>query len=193
MAAVLSALGLAPALRRGAAGALALALALLAAPAARAQNVAAVHVDPAWLRIDSAATTVEFTLSAGLNGTNGGMNFNGASNGALTLTVPVGWHVMLRFKNQDQNMPHSAEVIRAVEPVPVSPTPPAFARAATHRLEQGMASDSHEDIRFVADQAGSYLVFCAVPGHGAAGMWIKLEVSSTATRPAIAASGTSGG
>ena len=142
-------------------------------------------VDPTWLKIDS-IHKVEFTLVAGLTPANGGMNFNGAVSGGLTLTVPATWTVVLHFRNHDQILPHSAMVIAAVVPVPVTGATAAFAHAATHQTEQGLAADGHEDVEFVADRPGSYLIFCAVPGHGAVGMWIRLEVSSTAHLPEVA-------
>lgn len=160
-------------------------LALLAA-GPLASQAPPVKVDPGWLKVDS-GPRVEFTLVAGLTTANGGMNFNGASAGGLTLTVPAHWTVVLHFRNNDQVLPHSAMVIGAVTPVPVSGASPAFEHAVTHRADQGLPSDGHEDVQFVADRPGSYLVYCAVPGHGAAGMWIRLEVSSTARQPEVVA------
>lgn len=162
----------------------ALVLALLAA-APLASQAPTLKVDPAWLKVDSGAR-VEFTLVAGLTPANGGMNFNGANAGGLTLTVPAHWTVILHFRNNDQVLPHSAMVIAAVTPVPVTGATPAFEHATTHRADQGLPTDGHEDIQFVADKPGSYLMFCAVPGHGAAGMWIRLEVSTTVTQPQVA-------
>lgn len=176
--------GLRPAVARVAVRAL-LAVLLTGAAASAAWSQTPPHINPAWLKADSATQTVQFDLIAGLTGANAGMNFNGFENGQLKLTVPVGWHVVVHFKNQDQNLPHSAAVTRAVTPVPPNAGPPAFAYAATHHLESGMASDSHEDFRFTADQVGAYTFFCAVPGHGAAGMWIRFDVSPTVTRPAL--------
>jgi hypothetical protein len=40
-------------------------------------------------------------------------------------------------------------------------------------------------MRFAAQPAGEYLIFCGVPGHGAAGMWIRLRVSAPAQAPAL--------
>jgi hypothetical protein len=40
-------------------------------------------------------------------------------------------------------------------------------------------------MRFAAQPAGKYLIVCGVPGHGAAGMWIRLRVSATAQAPAL--------
>jgi uncharacterized cupredoxin-like copper-binding protein len=73
-----------------------------------------------------------------------------------------------------------------VVPVPVSGGKPAFEHAATHQTDQGLSAGAHEDVSFVADRPGSYLIFCAVPGHGAAGMWIRLEVSDRAHLPDLA-------
>lgn len=159
---------------------------LAVVPVVLAQAPAALRIDPTWLKVDSAATSTEFSLIAGLGGTNGGMNFNGATNGALTLVVPVGWHVVLNFRNDDPNMPHSAVVIPAVTPVPAAAGRPAFAGAATRQPDQGLATGARQALRFDADRAGSYMIFCAVPGHGMAGMWMKLEVSASATRPSLA-------
>jgi FtsP/CotA-like multicopper oxidase with cupredoxin domain len=143
-------------------------------------------IDPSWLHADPPTTTATFELVAGLTGLNGALNFNGFRDGELTLTVPLGWTVVMRFRNHDGILPHSAEVIRDTQPVPMGPVPPAFDRAVTLRLAEGLISEQRDDIRFVADKGGSYLVFCGVPGHGAAGMWIRFEVSEGVRRPSLA-------
>ncbi len=84
---------------------------LLGAVRAEAQTVKGGKIDPTWLRGDAATKTAEFKLVGGLTDLNGGMNFNGFSRGALVLTVPQGWAVVLHFKNQDPNLPHSVEII----------------------------------------------------------------------------------
>jgi len=152
-----------------------------------AAGVAEAQIDPKWFRADAAAKTVDVTLVAGLTGLNGGMNFNGFSQGKLNLTVPHGWTVALHFKNEDQNLPHSVEIIADTNSLPMGPVPPAFDRATTGRLEQGFSAGQGSDVRFVAGKIGSFLIFCAVPGHGAAGMWIRLTVSATADKPTLAA------
>ncbi len=160
---------------------------LLGAVGARAQTTKGGKIDPTWLRADAASKTADFKLVAGLTDANGGMNFNGFSQGALVLTVPQAWSVVLHFKNEDPNLPHSVEVIAEARAVPSGPVPPAFEHAATGRLEQGFPSGQSADLRFVAGKSGSFLIFCAVPGHGAAGMWIRLAVSGSADKPALAA------
>jgi len=165
-------------------------LVFLAAPVCLAQTPAA-QIDRTWLTVDTTAKTATFQLTAGLTQLNGGLNFNGFNDGKLTLTVPTNWTVVLRFANHDANLPHSAEVIDTTKPMPAGPVePPAFPRAMTAqaRLLQGHGSGETDSVRFVANKAGSYMIFCAVPGHGLAGMWIRLTVSPTEKRPTLTTS-----
>ncbi len=154
--------------------------------AAAAQTAGGGKIDPTWLRTDAASKTVDFKLVAGLTNNNGGMNFNGFGRGGLVLTVPQGWTVVLHYKNEDPNLPHSVEVIGDAAAIPVGPVPPAFEHATTGRLEQGFPGGQGTDIRFAPAKAGSFLIYCAVPGHGAAGMWVRLAVSEAADKPALA-------
>ncbi|MGH7539056.1 MAG: sulfocyanin-like copper-binding protein [Gemmatimonadales bacterium] len=149
-------------------------------------------IDPAWLMVDSSTKTATFKLIAGLTGLNGALNFNGFRDGGLTLTVPLGWNVVMKFSNHDGDLPHSAEVIANTKPLPYGPVDAAFDRAVTIRLAQGLEAGAEDDIRFVASKAGSFIVFCAVPGHGAAGMWIRFRVSESAGRPGLAATPAAG-
>jgi len=142
-------------------------------------------VDPSWLRVDAGSKTAEFQLIAGLTGLNGALNFNGFRDGRLALTVPKGWHVVLHFRNHDGMLPHSAEVIADTRPVPTAPAPAAFDRAFTVRLAEGLPPQGEDDVRFVADRVGSFLIFCGVPGHGVQGMWIRFRVSGQARRPTV--------
>ncbi len=159
---------------------------LLGVARAEAQTAMAGRIDPAWLRADVATRTAGFNLVGGMTDLNGGMNFNGFSRGGLVLTVPQGWNVVLHFKNQDQNLPHSVEIIADADAVPTGPVPPAFEHAATSRVEQGFSTGQGGDVPFVAGKAGAFLIFCAVPGHGAAGMWIRLAVSASADKASLA-------
>jgi sulfocyanin len=142
-------------------------------------------LDPTWLNFDSSSKTVDFQLIAGLTGVNGALNFNGFRDGELTLVVPVGWTTKIDFRNHDGMLPHSAEVIAPQKPLPTQPVTPAIARAFTRSLATGLPPEGTDDMRFSAQPAGEYLIFCGVPGHGAAGMWIRLRVSPSATTPAL--------
>lgn len=149
-------------------------------------------VDPSWLKVDSAKKTANFQLTAGLTGLNGALNFNGFRDGGLTLTVPLNWNVALHFLNHDGMLPHSAEVIGEQKPVPTNPIPPAFDRAATTMLQDGLTSGQTDVVKFLANRVGAFLIFCGVPGHGAAGMWIRLKVDSLASAPALSATPAAG-
>ena len=142
-------------------------------------------VDATWLTFDASAKTVRFTLIAGLTGLNGALNFNGFRDGELTLVVPVGWQTEIAFSNHDGMLPHSAEVIAPQVPLPTQPVTAAIPRAFTLNLEKGLPPLGTDDMRFTAKPAGEYLIFCGVPGHGAAGMWIRLRVSATAKAPTL--------
>src|SRR5438034_5655673 len=52
-------------------------------------------------------------------------------------------------------------------PLPTQPGDPAIPRAFTLRLTQGLPSEATDMMRFDAQLAGDYLIFCGVPGHGA--------------------------
>jgi hypothetical protein len=152
----------------------------LAVPA-RAQQ----RLDPTWLSFDAAAKSARFQLIAGLTGLNGALNFNGFRDGGLTLVIPVGWTAEIAFKNHDGMLPHSAEVISPQTPLPVQPVSPAIPRAFTLKLAAGLPPQGTDVMRFAAQPPGEYLIFCGVPGHGKAGMWIRLRVSATAHAPTL--------
>src|ERR1051325_6172733 len=143
------------------------------------------RVDPTWLNFDTAAKTVRFQLIAGLTGLNGALNFNGFRDGDLTLVVPIAWKTEIDFRNHDGMLPHSAEVIAPRTPLPTQPVDPAIPRAFTLKLGEGLPSEATDIMRFAAQPAGEYLIVCGVPGHGAAGMWIRLRVSATAKTPSL--------
>ena len=155
---------------------------LLSAASAHAQQQA---IDPTGLSFDAAARTARFQLIAGLTGLNGALNFNGFSDGGLTFVVPVGWRTEIDFRNHDGMLPHSAEVIAPQTPLPIQPVDPAIPRAFTLRLAEGLISEATDTLRFTAQPAGDYLIFCGVPGHGAAGMWIRFQVRASAKTPAL--------
>jgi len=164
-------------------------LLLAATQAAAAQSPATPQIDCNWLTVDTTAKTATLQLTAGLTQLNGGLNFNGFNDGKLTLTVPANWTVVIQFTNKDPNLPHSAEIVDTTKPMPVGPVePPAFPKAMTSRLMLGLGTGVSDTMRFVASKPGSYMIFCGVPGHGLAGMWIRLKVSATEKRPTLVAS-----
>ncbi len=136
-----------------------------------------------YLSYDSSARSVAITLIAAANSAQGGFNFNGGSVGNQTITVPLGWSIAVDFENRDV-VPHSAVVIVAQTPLPAIPEKPAFPRAYTTHLIDGLpAQNGHDTMRFTVDKAGDYLIACGVPGHAMSGMFIRFVVSADATAP----------
>jgi sulfocyanin len=136
-----------------------------------------------YLSYDPSAKSVALTLIAAANNAQGGFNFNGGSVGNQTITVPLGWDINVDFQNHDV-VPHSAVVIAAQDPLPAMPEKPAFPRAYTSHLIDGLPAQTGRDtMRFTASRAGNYLIACGVPGHALSGMFIRFVVSADATAP----------
>jgi sulfocyanin len=136
-----------------------------------------------FLSYDADARTAILQVVGGYNGLNGALNFNGGAKGSQTITVPLGWKVQASFVNRDGDLPHSAIVVREVSPIPLESPPAAFPRAFTVKLEEGLQEGGADDMSFVANKEGRFLIFCGVPGHGQGGMWIYLVVSPSASAP----------
>jgi sulfocyanin len=139
-----------------------------------------------FLSYDPAAKTVALKLFAAHGSVNGGMNFNGASNGGSTITVPVGWSVSWKFKNEDA-IPHSAIVLVNKMPFPAQPQEPAIPRAYTNDVTAGLPTNGTDQTTFKASPAGQYVIACGVPGHAPSGMWIHFDVSADAKVPSYTA------
>jgi len=148
------------------------------------------QIDCTKLTVDSASKTATLELVAGLTDLNGSLNFNGFNYGGLTFTVPLNWNVVMHFKNNDHNLMHSAEIIDSVKALPPGPVDPAFPRAMTIKLMQGLSASEVDQMKFVANKVGSYMIWCAVAGHGLAGMWIRFKVSATEKKPNLVATST---
>ncbi len=136
----------------------------------------------------AAPKTAEFALVAGKTPTNGTFNFNGYAKGALTITVPAGWKVVIHYANGSA-LRHSLSVIPFTGTQPDKSEPPVFAGASTHDLTDGIGPGREETITFVPGKPGKYEFFCGILGHAQAGMWDYLIVSPTAKAPSIQPSG----
>lgn len=155
---------------------------------AQSSSTQSPQIDCTKLTVDSAAKTATLELVAAMTALNSGLNFNGFKDGGLTFTVPLNWNVVMHFKNHDQNLMHSAEVIDSVKALPPGPVePPAFPQAMTTKLMQGLSASEAGEMKFVANKVGTYFIWCAVPGHGLAGMWIRFKVSATEKQPNLVA------
>lgn len=139
--------------------------------------------DPTWMTWNAATRTTTFKLIGGLTGAGAKspFNFNGYTDGDLTLSVPAGSNVVVNFINDD-GTPHSAEVVADKRPLPnMSDGNAAIPRAYTRKALEGLAQGEGDNMRFTAAPPGDYLFFCGVPGHGLSGMWIRLKVTVDST------------
>lgn len=157
------------------------------ATATTAASSATTTADPGtkvneFMSFDPAAKTVALKLFAAHGSVNGGMNFDGASNGGSTITVPMGWTVSWSFKNEDA-IPHSAIVLPNKMPFPAQPQDPAIPRAYTNDVTGGLPTNGTDQTTFKASTAGQYVIACGVPGHAPSGMWINFVVSADAKAP----------
>jgi sulfocyanin len=143
-------------------------------------------LDPAlesmFLTYDEAKKTATFQLAAGTE-IEGQISFNGVRRGGRVLTVPTGWRVNVEFTNRDGDLPHSATIIASFEPIPEELPASAFPQAQTVKVSEGLLDGDSDNISFVADRAGRYMIACGVLGHAQRGQWLVLDVSSTATVP----------
>jgi hypothetical protein len=171
-----------PADTAGGAGRLVAAVATPAAAAADAPQAG----QPDWMRVDEAGKKVEMDVVAGFTSENGGWNYNGYAKGEMTLTVPVGWTVVMNFSSHDANVPHSLYVTDQAPPYPsMMPGQPAIPRAYSINLPEGIGPGKSDVLRFTVDKPGEYHLVCGVPGHAASGMWDYFRVSAEARRPSV--------
>ena len=156
------------------------------APAPMAARPGQAVPDSTWLDWNATTRTLRFKLVAGLTGrgAKSPFNFNGYTDGEFTLVAPAGANVLLQFVNED-GTPHSAIVIADTDPMPSMAEEPAIPRAYSTKAGEGLGYFATDVLRFKAAPAGSYRIFCGVPGHGLSGMWIRFRVDSTATAPAM--------
>jgi len=135
---------------------------------------------PNWITEKAQNRLVVLALDAGVGDENGALNFNGHFEGSHRIVVPVGWTVIVRMKNTDARVPHSAlitKVYRQEEmPDRLGPDDAAFPGAATPVPYTGTAAGGYAEFTFAASKAGKYFVACGVHTHMQAGMWLKFDI-----------------
>jgi sulfocyanin len=142
---------------------------------------------PAWISWVAGTRTVTLSLTAGATSANGGWNFNGASHGDLTVTVPIGVKVVVDFVVNDASAPHSVGFVSPEESMPSSGDGVTFLApgAFSAPFVRGLGRGQTQRFSFTADRAGGYWMFCGVPPHGVGGMWNHFVVSATAKGPSV--------
>lgn len=98
-------------------------------------------------------------------------NFDGATGGQMTITVPVGWTVDATCTNESTVLTHSCAIV-------ANGTTLAFKGSAVPQPTRGIRPGGTETFSFVASRAGSYQLVCLVPGHRDAGMWDHFNVKA---------------
>jgi len=166
---------------RAAAACAALCTLLLVPPASRPAGAAPL---PDWMQVDAEGRLVRLHIIAAMDGANGTFNFNGHANGTLTITVPLGWRVEVKFTSPGGHYPHSLAIAEIETPMPPEGGKLAFPRAYTRDLVKGILDDT-DDFRFVANREGKFWLFCGVTGHGYSGMWDYFMVSGEAALPSV--------
>jgi sulfocyanin len=151
---------------------------LAGSPAPTAKGVAVNQ----FMSYRPAERTVDLQLVAGYDGGNNTLNINGGTQGAHTVTVPVGWRIEGLMENR-VDLPHSVVVVPVAARLHETPGEAAFSGAQTVAPTEGAGEHTRSPFSFVAERAGSYMIVCGVPFHGQAGMWIRLVVSDQTTVP----------
>jgi sulfocyanin len=137
----------------------------------------------------AAAHSVDVTIVAGKDAGGGGFDFNGYQNGAMTITIPAGWHVVVHFANLN-DVPHSVAVLPVgADKQPSPPSAPVFSGATTKEFAAGLPKGAKQTFTFDATKPGTYELVCGVSGHAISGMWDRLVVSATADAPGVTPSG----
>jgi hypothetical protein len=143
---------------------------------------------PDWMTVKPQARLVVLALDAGIGDANGGLNYNGHHEGSHRLLIPQGWTVILRMRNADSRVPHSALITRIYRqedmPDRLSPQDAVFPGAATAVPHSGTAAGGYAEFTFVASKPGSYFVACGVHTHLQAGMWLPLDIVDGLSEPA---------
>jgi Sulfocyanin (SoxE) domain len=142
---------------------------------------------PEWISSKPQAKLVVLAMDAGVGDANGGLNFNGHHEGHNRIVIPQGWTVILRMRNADSRVPHSALITRVYRkeemPERLGPSDAVFPGAATAVPHTGTAAGGYAEFTFVANKAGQYFVSCGVHTHLQAGMWLPLDVVEGLSAP----------
>ncbi|MDL5042030.1 outer membrane protein assembly factor BamB family protein [Heyndrickxia coagulans] len=138
-----------------------------------------------WITNDAANKKAELLLISGYNGVLSGMNFNGYGNGDMTFTVPLNWEIKVDLQNKSGQMPHSVMVVPENTKGKVKDFKLAFKGAQTPDPLAGFIGSKTQSFTFKADKEGTYLLWCAVPGHGSMGMYVTLVVDGKAKETTV--------
>jgi uncharacterized cupredoxin-like copper-binding protein len=141
---------------------------------------------PDWMKVDRAKKAVTLQVEAGKTDANNHWNLNGFSNGNATIAVPANYTVRIEFKNDDPAVSHSIGVDKRTGDFPptMQNPQPVFPKAISSKPTDpagGVSPGKTETVNFTAATPGHYSLVCYMPGHAAAGMWVRFDVSPDTT------------
>ncbi|HEV2369777.1 MAG TPA: sulfocyanin-like copper-binding protein [Acidimicrobiales bacterium] len=137
------------------------------------------------MQYDAPSHTVQLTADAAYGGLGGDMNFDGYSNGRLSVTVPYGWIVQVTCTNDSQVLRHSCAFVADAPSQALGVRPLAFAEASSPDPYDGSPPGRKSSFEFLADHLGRYRLACLVHGHELDGMWDYLVVGPAGSLPSV--------
>jgi Sulfocyanin (SoxE) domain len=153
--------------------------AISVAVAITAASAQAARPNPqSYLAVNTGRHSVQLTLRAGLDGSNGGFNFDGYGRGEMLVSVPVGWRLVVVCESHGSARFSCAVVRNSLS------TRPAFPGAASPNPTAGLNPGGKATFSFVPKNPGSYRITSLVPGEEQARMWDVLDVTRGG-RPSI--------
>jgi len=147
-----------------------------AAPAISPANVhlGASNPPPFYLSLGPEVHTLRLLAVTSQGSAAGADTIDGVSHGAMTVSVPEGWHVNVSVANNAATRPDALAVVST----PGSTTP-VFGGASSSVPASGTSY-----FQFTASKQGQY-VLASTAGHGAAGEWIKINVVPSSQVPEL--------
>lgn len=128
------------------------------------------------LTSDADTRTVDLLLVSSSTGADGGFNFDGYGDGAMRVSIPLGWQVDVTCTNASAILSHSCAIVDDVELSPDG-APIAFPGASSPQPQSGVSPGKSTSFTFVASRVGTYRIACLVSGHEIDGMWDWLDVT----------------
>jgi hypothetical protein len=139
--------------------------------------------DPSkYIQVDYASQSAIVTLIAGYPATDNQFNYNGYSDGALVLDVPVTWSMTIQCENHG-TVPNSCAIVaHRTDTEPIDPS------LATPDPDVGLSPGDSASFTYLPLLPGSFRIASLVGGSEASGMWLDLEVVASG-RPKLTAPG----
>ncbi|AWR99106.1 sulfocyanin [Metallosphaera hakonensis] len=118
-------------------------------------------------------------------------NFNGTSFGQMTIYVPAGYSLELKFTNQE-SLQHNLLLVMNDTPTPNAADLSSDGKillfvgtSSSAYTIQGISSGQTAVGVYGPINPGTYWLACGISGHAESGMWVNLVVSQNVTTPYV--------